>query len=742
MRRLLAIALVLLATSAQAQNYLRDDGIFHSVVDGTASGNLLGNSSGLLAPVTVGTGLNLSGGVLSTTAGSAITGLTGDVTATGSGSVPATVVNLPTGVTVAGSLLTTEIAAPGTPAAGKVSIWTDSTDARFHDNNPAGTVGTTVVADTGAANNYVSAISAAGVISKSRPTCASLSDSATGCTTTVGTMATQAASSVAITGGTATGLTGLAIRDTTAAFDVTLAATSTSATLTAGRTQTLDVGNVAHTIKLGTTTNTITFPNLSSYTVITSGDTGSVTNTMLAGSIDLTTKVTNALPGVNGGTGLATAAIGDIMYASATTPTWSRLADVAIGSVLASGGVNTAPAWTVTPTLGVAGTSVGTLAFANVTSGTVKLQPPAGALGSAVLTLPDVTDTLAGFALANGGTNNALTASNGGIVYSDASKLNILAGTVTASQCLLSGSNAAPTWGSCSGAAAVSSVSNSDGTLTISPTTGSVIASLALGHANTWTAAQTFTNSDLLLLGSSTGFTTFTSDNAGASNFTLHFPAANDTLVALAASQTLTNKTLTSPTFGGTVVGAGTIPLSILATQSADTAVVNATGGSASPTAVSIGSCSAASSALTYNTSTHAFGCNSISATGLSSKTGTFTRALSTASNSVAYTGVGFVPTSILFNWSYYSGASSFTGSGFVGSSKAGRANALTMDNTGTSNAAHSDGAFALIMTDDPGLYSFTTAVVASFDSDGFTLTYTKTGTPGATIVVNYIAYR
>ena len=39
-----------------------------------------------------------------------------------------------------------------------------------------------------------------------------------------------------------------------------------------------------------------------------------------------------------------------------------------------------------------------------------------------------------------------------------------------------------------SGGGAVSSVSNSDGTLTISPTTGTVVASLALGHANIWTA--------------------------------------------------------------------------------------------------------------------------------------------------------------------------------------------------------------------------------------------------------------
>ena len=43
-----------------------------------------------------------------------------------------------------------------------------------------------------------------------------------------------------------------------------------------------------------------------------------------------------------------------------------------------------------------------------------------------------------------------------------------------------------------SGGGAVSSVSNSDGTLTISPTTGAVVASLALANANTWTGLQTF----------------------------------------------------------------------------------------------------------------------------------------------------------------------------------------------------------------------------------------------------------
>jgi hypothetical protein len=43
-----------------------------------------------------------------------------------------------------------------------------------------------------------------------------------------------------------------------------------------------------------------------------------------------------------------------------------------------------------------------------------------------------------------------------------------------------------------SGSGSVNSVINSDGTLTITPTTGSVVASLALNNANTWTALQTF----------------------------------------------------------------------------------------------------------------------------------------------------------------------------------------------------------------------------------------------------------
>ncbi len=48
--------------------------------------------------------------------------------------------------------------------------------------------------------------------------------------------------------------------------------------------------------------------------------------------------------------------------------------------------------------------------------------------------------------LANGGTSAALTASNGGIVYSTASAMAILAGTATAGQLLTSGASTTPAW--------------------------------------------------------------------------------------------------------------------------------------------------------------------------------------------------------------------------------------------------------------------------------------------------------
>jgi hypothetical protein len=225
-----------------------------------------------------------------------------------------------------------------------------------------------------------------------------------------------------------------------------------------------------------------------------------------------------------------------------------KLITVASGSSAAS--INVAPGsapsapvngdmWTTTSGVYVRinGATVGPLASAAATTLTVgSTVINSGTDGYNLYNNAGVLGNRQYVPLANGGTNNALTASNGGIVYSDASKLVVLPGTVTAGQCLLSGSSAAPSWGSCIAGTTVSSVAAANATLTVTPTTGSVTAALNLSNANTWAARQTFNasatfpTSGIRLVGSSTGYTDFASANAGASNYVITYPAATGTV--------------------------------------------------------------------------------------------------------------------------------------------------------------------------------------------------------------------
>jgi hypothetical protein len=91
-----------------------------------------------------------------------------------------------TALTFSSTLTAFDLVAPSTlaptaPSAGQVVLWSDVIDKRFHDKNDAGVIGTTVVADTGAAHNFLTGISTAGVISKAQPSCADLSDGGAGC---------------------------------------------------------------------------------------------------------------------------------------------------------------------------------------------------------------------------------------------------------------------------------------------------------------------------------------------------------------------------------------------------------------------------------------------------------------------------------------------------------------------------------------------------------------------------------
>jgi len=156
-------------------------------------------------------------------------------------------------------------------------------------------------------------------------------------------------------------------------------------------------------------------------------NTGTTNNPAWA-QIDVTTGITGAVPAANGGTGIASYAIGDLLYASGATAL-SKLADVATGNALLSGGVTTAPAWgkvtsshmsgTANRLFGTDGSGNGT----NVTFPAAGLSISAGALvlandlsaleglGSTGFAVRTTTDTWAQRSLANA--SAGLTWTNG-----------------------------------------------------------------------------------------------------------------------------------------------------------------------------------------------------------------------------------------------------------------------------------------------------------------------------------------
>jgi len=126
------------------------------------------------------------------------------------------------------------------------------------------------------------------------------------------------------------------------------------------------------------------------------------------GKIGLTTHISGTLPVASGGTNLTTYTTGDIVYASAAT-TLARLADIATGNAVISGGVGVAPAY---GKIGLTTHTTGTLPVANGGSGTTTLTANGILLGngtSAVTALksefaktasPLITDdTVAGYAV-------------------------------------------------------------------------------------------------------------------------------------------------------------------------------------------------------------------------------------------------------------------------------------------------------------------------------------------------------
>jgi hypothetical protein len=137
-------------------------------------------------------------------------------------------------------------------------------------------------------------------------------------------------------------------------------------------------------------------------------------------SVSLTADVTGTLSASNGGTGQSSYAIGDLLYASTTTAL-SRLAGVATGNVLISGGVGVAPSW---GKVGLTTHVSGILPVTNGGTGVSSLTANALLLGGS--TVSALSGTLAGqIATWNGTTWVASAPATSGTVTSVSSSTTL-----------------------------------------------------------------------------------------------------------------------------------------------------------------------------------------------------------------------------------------------------------------------------------------------------------------------------
>lgn len=151
------------------------------------------------------------------------------------------------------------------------------------------------------------------------------------------------------------------------------------------------------------TTDTIVFKtrNNGAVTALTIASNGNATFLSTSTTAIGTLTLTNALGATYGGTGQSTVTTGDLLYGSGTN-TWGKLADVATGSVLVSGGVGVAPSYSSSPTISTSITSPihygGSAASSSLT-----LQSTSGA---------GTTDSII-FKVGNAGATTALTIGTG-----------------------------------------------------------------------------------------------------------------------------------------------------------------------------------------------------------------------------------------------------------------------------------------------------------------------------------------
>ena len=211
---------------------------------------------------------------------------------------------------------------------------------------------------------------------------------------------------------------------------------------------------------------------------ITFGSTGLTPSTATTGAV----TVAGTLVAVNGGTGQSSYAVGDLLYASTTTAL-SKLADVATGNALISGGVGVAPSWNK---IGLTTHVSGTLPTAN--GGTNLTAFTSGGAVYATSTSVLTTGTLP---IGSGGTNTTATATANGVTYGTGTAYAFTAAGTTG-QVLLATTSSAPSWGQVSLTAGVTGtlpIANGGTNSTATATAGGI--GYGTGTAHAYTAAGT-----------------------------------------------------------------------------------------------------------------------------------------------------------------------------------------------------------------------------------------------------------
>jgi hypothetical protein len=343
---------------------------------------------------------------------------TNSVLVTDGSQVPSMSTTLPSGLSIPGATITASTAAltAGSVAAAPVA-GTDITNKTYVDS----LVGGAVTSITGTTNQVI-ANHPTGAVTLSLP-----QDIATGSTPT---FAGMTLSSIPL--GSSSGGTGV---------------NNGSSTLTLGGSLTTS-GAFASTFTMTGITN-VTFPT-SGTLATTAGTVSSITGTAnqiaasaSTGAVTLSIVSNPILPGTGGftlptgNTAARAGGAGTMRFNSQTSvfeatvdgSTWATLETSLTGVLSVSGTTNriTSTGGT-TPVIDISASYVGQSSITTL-----------GTIGTGVWNGTNI-------ALANGGTNANLTASNGGIFYSTASAGAILSGTATAQQLLLSGASTTPQW--------------------------------------------------------------------------------------------------------------------------------------------------------------------------------------------------------------------------------------------------------------------------------------------------------